>query len=729
MAEKDRNVTENMKRNGELEMLMNEIPNPNAPYLNHSNRHHHHQFGNGSPISRVSLRSGSSSSSSFSNGFCSSEDGSPYPISFEEAKHQTPSTRYSSINGKPGDGMGLSETFHRMHISDEQRDGTNMRGFEVDSDGFGFGHPYLGATIPWNAEKYGEGFSNGAFDFEGFQSSRLGVPASFNDNRRLNLLGLRGGYRESDSMGSYLAHHPFNALCSGPNSNTNHMNVLPEKRNERGTGSGCYYGGVQRQNLTTVWPYLNDASISTPWCETDSNGVGGLMEPLSSPRSIHHPKLALNVDDSLSSRSMINERTRAIPNNVVPQSVSLRGARDVEAFTCEDSFIIKGNTMNYAINSKPNASRSLKKNCYNEMAGTNHRGKNSEWDSYYNFGKICENGPRPSSDCPLFLQRPFSSLAEIQGYIYFLAKDQHGCRFLQRLFDKGTCQDVQIIFKEIIGHLVEFMTDPFGNYLVQKLLDVCNEEQRMQTVLMATNQPGQLIRISIDPHGTRVVQKLIETVRAKKQISLVNSALEPGFLALVKDPNGNHVIQRCLQCFSNDDNKFIFVAATKFCVDMATHRHGCCVLQRCIARSVAEHRDKLAGEVSRNGILLAQDPYGNYVVQYIIELKIPSASAKLFSQFKGNFVQLSKQKFSSHVVEKCLTHFEEHRPRIIRELLSESHFDQLLQDRFANYVIQCALAVTKGPLHASLVEEVEAHKILSTSPYCKRIFSRKLLKK
>lgn len=52
-----------------------------------------------------------------------------------------------------------------------------------------------------------------------------------------------------------------------------------------------------------------------------------------------------------------------------------------------------------------------------------------------------------------------------------------------------------------------------------------------------------------------MVQKLIETVRAKKQISLVNSALEPGFLALVKDPNGNHVIQRCLQCFSNDDNK------------------------------------------------------------------------------------------------------------------------------------------------------------------------------
>ena len=53
------------------------------------------------------------------------------------------------------------------------------------------------------------------------------------------------------------------------------------------------------------------------------------------------------------------------------------------------------------------------------------------------------------------------------------------------------------------------------------------------------------------------------------------------------------------------------------------------------------------------------------------------------------------QKFSSHVVEKCIKHFAESRPQIIRELISVVHFEQLLQDPFANYVIQSALAVTK----------------------------------
>jgi len=95
----------------------------------------------------------------------------------------------------------------------------------------------------------------------------------------------------------------------------------------------------------------------------------------------------------------------------------------------------------------------------------------------------------------------YSSVAEAQGYIYLMAKDQHGCRFLQKMFDEGTPEDVQVIFNEIIDHVVELMVNPFGNYLMQKLLDVCNEEQRMQILLILTEEPGQLVRISLNTHG------------------------------------------------------------------------------------------------------------------------------------------------------------------------------------------------------------------------------------
>ena len=84
----------------------------------------------------------------------------------------------------------------------------------------------------------------------------------------------------------------------------------------------------------------------------------------------------------------------------------------------------------------------------------------------------------------------------------------------------------------------------------------------------------------------------------------------------------------------------------------------------------------------------------NYVVQFILELKIPSATSNLISQFEANYVHLSTQRFSSHVIEKCLTAFnDENQSRIVHELLSTSHFEQLLQHPHANYVIQKILQV------------------------------------
>lgn len=62
--------------------------------------------------------------------------------------------------------------------------------------------------------------------------------------------------------------------------------------------------------------------------------------------------------------------------------------------------------------------------------------------------------------------------------------------------------------------------------------------------------------------STRVVQKLVETLSTKQQISMVISALEPGFLALMKDLNGSHLIKRCLQCFPIEDKKVILLLST-----------------------------------------------------------------------------------------------------------------------------------------------------------------------
>lgn len=334
--------------------------------------------------------------------------------------------------------------------------------------------------------------------------------------------------------------------------------------------------------------------------------------------------------------------------------------------------------------------------------------------------KKCAAGVKPHGE----------SLAGLRGFMYHVARDQHGCRFLQQRLDDGK-REVDLIFAGVSRHAAQLMVDPFGNYLMQKLLAVCDAGQRMALVHTLTAAPFVLVRISMNVHGTRAVQKLIESLRTREEISLVIDTLRPGFLELMKDPNGNHVVQKCLQSFEADGNKAIFDAAAVHCLEIGMQCHGCCVLQRCIARSRGEHREKLVASIACNGFELAQDAYGNYVVQYVIDLKIPNANSSLAQQFQGKYIHLSMQKFSSNVVEKCLKVFKEaDKAKIILELLAMPHLEQLLQHPYANYVIYSALQNSKGSLHSALTNAIRPHvELLRTSPYCKRIYSRALLKK
>ncbi|KAI8049565.1 armadillo-type protein [Syncephalis plumigaleata] len=158
------------------------------------------------------------------------------------------------------------------------------------------------------------------------------------------------------------------------------------------------------------------------------------------------------------------------------------------------------------------------------------------------------------------------------GEIYNLCKDQHGCRFLQRKLEEQKRKNVNLIFAEVSPHVVELMTDPFGNYLCQKLIEFCADEQR--TAIVETVAP-ELRTISLNMHGTRAVQKMIEFLSSPQQIRVVVAALKPNVVTLIKDLNGNHVIQKCLHRLLSIDNQFIYDAVAEHCVEVSTHRHGC----------------------------------------------------------------------------------------------------------------------------------------------------------
>jgi hypothetical protein len=78
----------------------------------------------------------------------------------------------------------------------------------------------------------------------------------------------------------------------------------------------------------------------------------------------------------------------------------------------------------------------------------------------------------------------------------------------------------------------------------------------------------------------------------------------------------------------------------------------------------------LLDELHRCTAQLVQDQYGNYVIQHILERGREADKSMVVSKIRGQVLQLSKHKFASNVVEKCVDYGSKRdRQLLIEEVL------------------------------------------------------------
>ena len=91
----------------------------------------------------------------------------------------------------------------------------------------------------------------------------------------------------------------------------------------------------------------------------------------------------------------------------------------------------------------------------------------------------------------------------------------------------------------------------------------------------------------------------------------------------------------------------------------------------------AQYRSRLIQTLEREAIDLIENDHGNYVIQSIINMS-PAEESQRFCRF----VEFSKQKCSSNVVECAIKHGDEAtREAIVDELLQYNNMLELLQDQ------------------------------------------------
>jgi hypothetical protein len=272
------------------------------------------------------------------------------------------------------------------------------------------------------------------------------------------------------------------------------------------------------------------------------------------------------------------------------------------------------------------------------------------------------------------------------------------------------------VFNEVFDHLIELMTDPYGQYLVPKLMKYCDKSQRQAIV---TKIAPKIVTFACHTYGIHGVQKILEFL-TDEQVDAFIEVIRPSVILLAKDNKGNYLIQSFLKQFPSERNQFIFDAITENCVEVATHKVGCTLINRCIDYANEQQLTQLVGKITNHCLSLVQDQFGNYVVQHLLATK-SSYAPQIIKGLFGHIPELSVQKFSSNVIEKCLQVAPPDLYDVLIKEITDANLLELLQDRYANFVIQTALDVANEVQHARLVKLILPYIHQIKTPYVMHI--------
>ena len=286
-----------------------------------------------------------------------------------------------------------------------------------------------------------------------------------------------------------------------------------------------------------------------------------------------------------------------------------------------------------------------------------------------------------------------------------MASDQNGCRFIQKKIENEpeTGNDV---FDSLEKDLLTLSCGSFGNYLLQKLLCVIDSERvgRFVDIVIPF-----FVKVAVSSHGTRVIQKLLDIIRNNNEMILkITNVLNTNLLEITMDANSNHIIQKYVSVIPFPMNATVYENIIKNFLLISKDKYGCCMMQKCIECGTNEQKTRLIVLALQNSPLLITDQYGNYVLQYIVKLENQEIIAQIINLILTNIQKYCCQKFSSNVIEKCLEKAcPELQSRLINAIVeNEKLVSDLIVDLFGNYIIQKILLIVKGKVYYFLLNQI-----------------------
>ncbi|KAK2947793.1 putative Pumilio like protein [Blattamonas nauphoetae] len=345
------------------------------------------------------------------------------------------------------------------------------------------------------------------------------------------------------------------------------------------------------------------------------------------------------------------------------------------------------------------------------------------------------------------------------NHVLAVSEDQVGSRFIQSRLSNASSAEIEQVFTELIVQnpkSFELFTHCYANYVVQKLFEVGTNVQVAQLIELI--RPS-FYNLSFDTFGCRVLQCAIPRMD-EKLCSSISDQLFHNCIEAIHSQNANHVLQKCIEYSSFTAIDIVLsVISTHGIQEIANHTYGCRVLQRLLECDDDTIHAYLGTQLFPILQQLVIDQYGNFVIQHLAQnsnremisidvSQIPPSSEEterkqtistinpslntvtvlisikemIARSLRGNYFTLSKHKFGSNVVEKCLEYADENiRRYVLLEILSTDpqhynkkiNFNQLTKALFTEPSLDSLASATVSSEPASFVDP---YKPFNTHP-------------
>ncbi|GAA0139274.1 RNA metabolism protein [Lithospermum erythrorhizon] len=259
--------------------------------------------------------------------------------------------------------------------------------------------------------------------------------------------------------------------------------------------------------------------------------------------------------------------------------------------------------------------------------------------------------------------------SQLIGHVQPLTLQMYGCRVIQKALEVVDVEQKSEMVAELDGSVMKCVRDQNGNHVIQKCIEFVPPD-KIQFIISSFF--GQVVSLSMHPYGCRVIQRVLDHCNDPETQNLIMDEIMQSICTLAQDQYGNYVIQHVLQHGKSHERSAIINQLAGQIVKMSQQKFASNVVEKCLSFGSPEERqilvDEMLGSTDENEPLQAmmKDPFGNYVVQKILETCDNDSRELILSRIKVHLSSLKRYTYGKHIVsgvEKLITDGERHRDK------------------------------------------------------------------